>query len=631
MATIHGTTTTDFWTFKLEVAEGTPNVANNTSPVTVDVYIGRHTVESYMYAPYINCTVSCTGVSNKSFVFSTSSRIDIATGAYYKIGSVTFSAVPHNADGTKTVTIGASFTNTIKPSSGSASGSVTLTTIARASQPSLVTWPENTQNVGYFGDTIAIHMNRKSSNFTHKVRYEFGSQSGVCIDAETGKEATAIENGFTWTIPTSLMNLIPASTQGSGRVYVDTYNGSTLIGTKYSGFTAKVPDNVKPSIDYTWKDTTGFYSTYGKLVVGLSIVEITGIATPAYSSPIASYKITVEALGTTYNSSTATFVFSIPETRIIVSATDKRGRTNSLNLGFGAIPYSAPQISALSAKRCNADGTPNDTGAYLQPVFSATVTALNNKNVATYILSYKKTSASSWTDVNLTALNNNYSVNNYKTSPIAADINSSYDVKITIHDRHSTTAETTKGSTGFVLMNFHESGKAVGIGKVAEDGNSLDIALPTIFRDKVIINDGEINVDLIYPVGSIYLAYNHTSPASLFGGTWTRIEQRFLWASGATATIGGTGGSQTHTLTQNEMPYHEHFITEGGMTQLVYTSTKEMSGSGDNYISRLSVYGRSWNDDADIDYRLRAQATGGGAAHNNMPPYIQISVWRRTA
>ncbi len=147
------------------------------------------------------------------------------------------------------------------------------------------TYPEHTQNVGNFGDEISIHMNRKSSSFTHTVRYAFGSQTGTI--------ASGVGTGTTWVIPLSLMNLIPNATKGSGTIYVDTYNGSTKVGTKSCGFTASVPASVKPSVSVTLTDTTGTDSTYGSPVKGLSKIKVKATPTLAYSSPIVSYSISI--------------------------------------------------------------------------------------------------------------------------------------------------------------------------------------------------------------------------------------------------------------------------------------------------------------------------------------------------
>lgn len=122
-------------------------------------------------------------------------------------------------------------------------------------------------------------------------------------------------------------------------------------------------------------------------------------------------------------------------------------------------------------------------------------------------------------------------------------------------------------------------------------------------------------VDMVYPVGSIYLAYNHTNPADLFGGTWARITGAFLWATDKNGTIGETGGEKTHTLTVDEMPSHNHTKEANNVLSsgLYYQRVALASASSESY-------GTTRTDD-----------TGGGKAHNNMPPYIKVSVWRRTA
>ena len=65
-------------------------------------------------------------------------------------------------------------------------------------------------------------------------------------------------------------------------------------------------------------------------------------------------------------------------------------------------------------------------------------------------------------------------------------------------------------------------------------------------------------VDLVYPVGSIYMSVNNVSPAVFIGGTWVQIEDTFLLTAGSTYAAGSTGGEATHTLTEEEMPSHSH-------------------------------------------------------------------------
>ena len=78
---------------------------------------------------------------------------------------------------------------------------------------------------------------------------------------------------------------------------------------------------------------------------------------------------------------------------------------------------------------------------------------------------------------------------------------------------------------------------------------------------RVILHDssGEtLMLDNVWPVGSIYMSVNSTNPGTLFGGTWTQLQNRFLLGAGSSYTNGATGGEATHTLTTNEMPSHKH-------------------------------------------------------------------------
>lgn len=113
-----------------------------------------------------------------------------------------------------------------------------------------------------------------------------------------------------------------------------------------------------------------------------------------------------------------------------------------------------------------------------------------------------------------------------------------------------------------------------------------------------------------YPVGSIYMSVNSTSPATLFGGSWTQIQDRFLISAGSTYKAGSTGGEAEHALTVSEMPSHSHNV-------------RTYSSSGQSGGARSSGYGQSGS--------LNTGYAGGGAAHNNMPPYLAVYAWRRTA
>ena len=137
------------------------------------------------------------------------------------------------------------------------------------------------------------------------------------------------------------------------------------------------------------------------------------------------------------------------------------------------------------------------------------------------------------------------------------------------------------------------------------------------------ISSSNTNFDEIYPIGSIYLSANSTNPSTLFGGTWEQIKDRFLLASGDIYTNGTTGGEATHTLTIDEIPSHNHNIF----------------GNSDPRYSANAGY---WNFDTKegycfgqpVDLYFNGSSTrekGGSQSHNNMPPYLVIYIWKRTA
>lgn len=123
----------------------------------------------------------------------------------------------------------------------------------------------------------------------------------------------------------------------------------------------------------------------------------------------------------------------------------------------------------------------------------------------------------------------------------------------------------------------------------------------------------------MYPIGSIYITTDFVSPATFIGGTWEQIQDTFLLACGETYTAGDTGGEATHTLTINEMPSHRHATSNynGGGNSAKHATTNAYPHGDSNY----------WN----YNNPGYSSYTGGGLAHNNMPPYLAVYVWKRVA
>lgn len=126
----------------------------------------------------------------------------------------------------------------------------------------------------------------------------------------------------------------------------------------------------------------------------------------------------------------------------------------------------------------------------------------------------------------------------------------------------------------------------------------------------------KLNVDLIYPIGAIYMSTDSTSPATLFGGQWSQIKGRFLLGVSDDYAVSSTGGEATHKLTIDEMPSHNH--VEVG-------TISNNSGPYQNQVGR-GITGYSAQQSSNT-----TSSTGGNAAHNNMPPYYAVYIWRRTS
>lgn len=146
--------------------------------------------------------------------------------------------------------------------------------------------------------------------------------------------------------------------------------------------------------------------------------------------------------------------------------------------------------------------------------------------------------------------------------------------------------------------------------KTSAISNSSGKSLDTIIEELSQGGGGGADLNSVYPVGSIYISTVSTNPATLFGiGTWERIKDTFLLAAGDTYSAGSTGGAATVTLDTNTIPSHRHSVGVG---------TGSSTPGGD--------FNCAWGGSS-----TWSSYTGGGQAHNNMPPYLTVYVWKRTA
>lgn len=456
MATINGSTNSSLWSFKLEVVENSTNVAGNSSKVTVTAYIGRPASAgaSYLYGASISCPVSVTGVTAKTIAYSNSGQVNIAAGGWLSLGSVSFDNVPHNADGTKTITVSATFTSNISPSSGSASGSIKLTDIARASTFTI----DKTTIYANGSDKITVTINSKDTSYKHTVLVAFGSSYNQTFNVAAGVKTQS------FTIPYEWLNGIPAqSSSNSTNIILSTYNGTTLVGTASlpNGFTITCPDDVIPVISSVTR--TGNNLRDGVYVQGKSTATIKTVAGGSYGSYITGYSCTVDGVKYTSSEFTTLPFKSATAYNIEVIVTDSRGKTAKKSAtAFTVYEYKAPYITSFTAAR-QSDGTT------VVATLVGGVSSLNSKNGKAFNVTLNGQT--------IAVSASGYTVNGSVTFT-GVDTDKTFTATAKVADYYTETTMPVVVPTEAVTMDFLYDGKGIALGKVAETTGLLDVVWP---------------------------------------------------------------------------------------------------------------------------------------------------------
>lgn len=647
--------------FEIKVVENSYSVANNTSNVTVTVRFWRTNTG---YQTYGTGTVYCF-IYNDTYSQAVTSDQKITNS-----GIVLFEKtldIPHDDDGTRNLNV-AAYISHERVTSESYDYYVDLTTIPRVSELSCpTTW--------VLGQSITFKINRKSSSFRDTLSYETSSTE-YSGDLYVKTASTTLS----CTLSKNLANIYPNSTRGRVIFRLTTYDGSgTKIGYTERNASFIIPDDDSdflPKCSLSLTDTSSItvngakkscLAYFGKYVAGVSEIRATISAHGAYGSTIKSYS------GSYPGGSFSSSQFDIPTRElsgnctINVSASDTRDRICTAKGSANVAAYSPPTVTALSVHRCvsETDGTENDQGNFTQVRYGYSIyniaSATSNKNAKSVVLKYKKSTDSAWTsktliDSNATAYTGS------GTIIISTSSDFSYDILLTVSDSITSSSKSTSVSTGYCIYHIPASGKGITIGGIAE-GDGFNVKMPAAFSGPITASGnyngqyvtgtwlqttaatdlgrkpGKIAVidesgwiysralsslilEAVYPVGSIYMSVNSTSPATLFGGTWKAIQGKFLLgAYGNTYKAGSTGGEATHTLTTDEMPTHAHYMATGNAGG-DDTWTPDV---GSWLVNGVTSDKNTWWGQIGMD------EAGGGAAHNNMPPYLAVYIWKRTA
>lgn len=583
-------------TFTLEVWEKSYSIENNTSDVNWKLSIsGGGTT---WYNSYAKATVNGTVVFNETK--------DWSTGAFpAKDGEVsgTITGIGHDSEGRKNISFaleGYSYSYSTQYTNGS----LTLTNIPRASSIAV--------SNANLGQNIGITIGKKNNSYTSTLTYKIGTRTGIIVNKTTLAS-------YVWEMTPQLISQIktdnPSNKNPTATIYCETYSGNTKIGnTTSASFTLTITD--KPIINnVSMAETIELISEYTESIVKyISAPKFEISAETSEGSSISSYQITVGDISASSASNEITInniQYSyldneVRKTKFIVKVTDARGNvSNEYEIVKDFIEYVRLTFNNTDISFTRLNGTSNTikvnlSGYAYYGLFGGT------QNSLTLAYRYKEKGTSEWSNyVQVNASinqDNTFALTNYQMLQ-EFDYRKNYDIEFLARDLFISTSYESVIKSSETIAKWHKNGAYI----------------KHIDTQQIKVNGEDIfNINKIYPVGSIYMSVKSTNPATLFGGTWEQLKDRFLLGTGNSYTNGSIGGESMVTLNINQIPPHTH-----GQQVTANPGTGSINGRRD-YVSDangLSGYPQG----------IDTYSTGGGQAHNNMPPYLVVYMWKRVS
>lgn len=442
----------------------------------------------------VKVTINGTDVVNTNVAYDFRN----ATPKTITLASGTVTGIEHNADGSKTIAVSGYFKdNGNSLGQATASGNLTLTTIPRASQPSV-------QDVyGDLGDTFTINTNRASNSFTHTINIKVGST--------TVETFTNVGASKSWT-PT-IATYAPYRPDGQfliATVECITFNGGTNLGTKSTSVQLFIPqitsgaNKTTPDCSISIQEDNATMKTlnWGVYVKGKSQLKVTITGTPKFSTTMDTYSS--NANGSAYSGSFSgsgqqsksyTTNTLTGDGSVTATVKDKRNYSSSqASQSYTTQSYSNPQITTSQVYRCDSSGNQDDSGTYIKYIYSGSISSVSNKNSKTFTLRYKPKNGS-WTTVSDSSWNSSYTLSD-KTAVLSGfSTSTEYEFEFSATDSFTTTTITKEIGTEPDLMNFNASGKSMAIGGVSQRGANdkyLDVYTDAEFHKNLSANTLQI-------------------------------------------------------------------------------------------------------------------------------------------
>lgn len=591
---------TDKYSLLLDVSEKSYSIENNTSQVEWWVGIRSNTAYHNHYGLSETYVVNINGTVVHNAVHTPT----VNSGATVWVASGT-TTVSHNADGSKSISVSASFNNadrgTYLPTTGSCSGELKLTTIPRATVPSVDKPSLDCGSVIKFTGTSA------SSNFSHKLYSSWNGEEKLIATLDKGSTAVS----YSYAIPTSWEKNMPDTTSAIATFILETLNGNTVIGRKSINATVQVRSGIVPTVgNPTIEDTNSISKAMGLYVQSQSCIKFTIPTSGNQGSTITS--VSTKFNGQTYSGSTFT-TQAIQDSGTLtytITVTDSRGRTATKSGSINVVAYNPPSLTNVSAKRANSSYVIDESsGTYALLHFKVGFTGLSNKNVTSFYIQYRASGATSWTKINSWA--NNYTLEqDYKAGNLFTSTTTTYEIAFGVKDKFMSdySWQIVTVTPTYTLINFGKDGKSLTF--FGQDGNNAnrltvngDLAINSVKENtsstKMLVNGGNTVMyrdwnklvnsikSAMYPVGSVYITYNNVNPGTFLGGTWERFGQgRTLVGEGTgndgstsmSFTANSTGGIYNHSMVRDDIGYiyYGALLNSNGNQMGVHDHNKNM-------------------------------------------------------
>ena len=635
---------TDKYSLLLDVSEKSYSIENNTS--TVEWWVGIRS--NTAYHNHYGLAETYTVVINGSTVHSAVHKPTVGNGQTVWVASGT-ATVGHNADGSKTVAVSASFNNadrdTYLPTTGSCSGSLKLTTIPRATTPSI-----DKPSLDC-GGVIKISGTSASSNFSHKLYSSWNGTEKLIATLDKGSTAVS----YSYTIPTDWEKNMPNTTSAIATFILETLNGNTVIGRKSINATVQVRSGIVPTVgNPTIEDTNSISKAMGLYVQSQSCIKFTIPTSGNQGSTITS--VSTKFNDQTYSGSTFTTqaIQNSGTLTYTITVTDSRGRTATKSGSINVVAYNPPSLTNVSAKRANSSyAVDESSGTYALLHFKVGFTSLSNKNVTSFYIQYRASGASSWTKINSWA--NNYTLDqDYKAGNLFTSTTSTYEIAFGVKDKFMSdySWQIVTVTPTYALINFGKDGKSLTFfGQDSNNANRLtvngDLAINSVKENtsstKMLVNGGNTVMyrdwnklvnsikSAMYPVGSVYITYNNNNPGNFLGGTWERFGQGRTLVGEGTGNDGSTSMSFTSNSTDGKYKNTHYHVTSFGWDGDYFYAGRP-DGAANNAYDRTSVIpnGYGIQTSSFISRQVRLNWTDNRTI-DNLQPYIVVFFWRRTA